>query len=628
MDKQQTINIINSNVKQNGREEITGPVLNNVLLAMVEYSSEAVPVQDLGPIEEELDDHERRITSNTDNITNVNNRIDRLDETKVRIVGLFPAIDNPVYQSDWNRRVYNYIINGTANENALKKDQLNVITSNFSMENTSANWKFTQVNNNPMIDVRGHKTTFRGALGFEVNPENKVEVAPSYIRGLNNNMEWTITKRGDNTLPSMLYLPQGETLQTLATSVNGIKADINGNVTLESVDPYQLPIATSSRLGGVRVGTGLTIGFDGVLSATPLNYELPTATSTVKGGIRIGNGLTSNIQGVTSLLPATPFIIGGVRPDNSTITVDENGTLTVIGGGSGGGYVLPTATTTRLGGIIVGSGLTINASGVLSATGGSGGSFNPNGANTVTNAFSLTSPTWSIKSDYAGDDSNVLTFDVGVGTRVSFNKSTGIRFDDSARDRAMYIEPSGISLQQDSENGLYIGLSSMITNKGEYSYPTQSGTMVMSVNGVKADATGNIVVSGGGATYTGSNGIQISGSNVITPQYGTTSNTVAQGNDSRFPTTAEKTSWNNKLDKPTANAELASVVGFDAGGVSKKSEVVEIASSWTSGTAPTSTQLTDAFPNAMFVMAVNLTVPKMYIKSGGGWKSVNLETVV
>ena len=44
-----------------------------------------------------------------------------------------------------------------------------------------------------------------------------------------------------------------------------------------------------------------------------------------------------------------------------------------VGEGGGGGYVLPTATANRLGGIKVGSGLTVDSGGTLSADGGAGG---------------------------------------------------------------------------------------------------------------------------------------------------------------------------------------------------------------------------------------------------------------
>lgn len=45
------------------------------------------------------------------------------------------------------------------------------------------------------------------------------------------------------------------------------------------------------------------------------------------------------------------------------------------GGGGGGGYTLPTATATRLGGVKVGSGLSVESDGTLSASGGGGGTY-------------------------------------------------------------------------------------------------------------------------------------------------------------------------------------------------------------------------------------------------------------
>lgn len=60
-----------------------------------------------------------------------------------------------------------------------------------------------------------------------------------------------------------------------------------------------------------------------------------------------------------------------------------------VGEGGGGGYVLPTATASRLGGIKVGSGLSIENDGTLSADGGAGG-----GDYIVTEALSsITNPT-------------------------------------------------------------------------------------------------------------------------------------------------------------------------------------------------------------------------------------------
>lgn len=56
-----------------------------------------------------------------------------------------------------------------------------------------------------------------------------------------------------------------------------------------------LPIASSSTLGGVKIGSGLTVAEDGTISAAAA-YTLPTASTSVKGGIKVGTGLTMSSE--------------------------------------------------------------------------------------------------------------------------------------------------------------------------------------------------------------------------------------------------------------------------------------------------------------------------------------------
>ena len=56
-----------------------------------------------------------------------------------------------------------------------------------------------------------------------------------------------------------------------------------------------LPIASSSTLGGVKIGSGLTVAEDGTISAAAA-YTLPTASSSVKGGIKVGTGFTMSSE--------------------------------------------------------------------------------------------------------------------------------------------------------------------------------------------------------------------------------------------------------------------------------------------------------------------------------------------
>lgn len=73
----------------------------------------------------------------------------------------------------------------------------------------------------------------------------------------------------------------------------------------------ELPIATSSTLGAVKVGSGLVVASDGTLSAN--QYTLPVASPATLGGVKIdGNGLTITTDGVLS---ATG---GGSIPTNLT----------------------------------------------------------------------------------------------------------------------------------------------------------------------------------------------------------------------------------------------------------------------------------------------------------------------
>lgn len=61
---------------------------------------------------------------------------------------------------------------------------------------------------------------------------------------------------------------------------------------------YELPTASASTLGGVKVGEGLSIDAGGVLSAS--GYELPAASASTLGGVKVGEGLSIDAGGVLS----------------------------------------------------------------------------------------------------------------------------------------------------------------------------------------------------------------------------------------------------------------------------------------------------------------------------------------
>ena len=103
-------------------------------------------------------------------------------------------------------------------------------------------------------------------------------------------------------LPETVYAPQDDAWVVLRNSAVPItyfwyyiknKADS----VYQPAGTYltSLPIASSSTLGGVKIGSGLTVAEDGTISAAA-QYTLPTASSSVKGGIKVGTGLTMSSE--------------------------------------------------------------------------------------------------------------------------------------------------------------------------------------------------------------------------------------------------------------------------------------------------------------------------------------------
>lgn len=65
---------------------------------------------------------------------------------------------------------------------------------------------------------------------------------------------------------------------------------------------YTLPTASTTVLGGVKVdGSSITIDGSGIISAAPSGYVLPIASQSTLGGIKIGSGLTVDANGVVDV---------------------------------------------------------------------------------------------------------------------------------------------------------------------------------------------------------------------------------------------------------------------------------------------------------------------------------------
>ena len=100
---------------------------------------------------------------------------------------------------------------------------------------------------------------------------------------------------------------------TKNSSGNLVISKESGDSTITLPQEYVLPKATSSTLGGVKVGDNINVDANGVISVDdpPAPYSLPIASDTTLGGIKVGNNLT--IDSETGVLSA----------DAQSITVDD-----------------------------------------------------------------------------------------------------------------------------------------------------------------------------------------------------------------------------------------------------------------------------------------------------------------
>ena len=60
---------------------------------------------------------------------------------------------------------------------------------------------------------------------------------------------------------------------------------------LAGTTPITLPIASDTHIGGIKVGTGLSITEDGTLNATQQQQQIPVASELTLGAVKVGTGL-------------------------------------------------------------------------------------------------------------------------------------------------------------------------------------------------------------------------------------------------------------------------------------------------------------------------------------------------
>lgn len=202
---------------------------------------------------------------------------------------------------------------------------------------------------------------------------------------INNNTTYSLSKSGstitltgsDGSKTSVTDADTNTTYNAATTSANGLMTSamvtkLNG--VADGANKYSLPTASASTLGGVKVGTNLTIS-SGVLSAKDTTYS--AATTSAAGLMSAADktkldGIAEGANKYTYTLPTASSTLGGVKT-TSTVTSTSGLTACPIISGvpyykdTNTTYTLPNATSSTLGGVKIGSNITIS-NGTISLT--------------------------------------------------------------------------------------------------------------------------------------------------------------------------------------------------------------------------------------------------------------------
>ena len=389
--------------------------------------------------------------------------------------------------------------------------------------------------------------------------------------------------------------------------------------------PYELPTATASRLGGIRVGGGLDIFPDGTLSVTS-TFNLQPATSDRLGGMFLGYQETgSNDYAVRLDGEGRAYVIipGGTGPGGSSYlrqlldvkndglkvlrddgsAVQDGDSLVysssaskwvaklVTGGGGGvSGYIgtTPVRTTSEaqaLTGIqsfqlssskslvewdntneawhFIGN---VYADGWIAAGGiGSGGSGGGGGSYSAGTGIDIIGSTISLKQATTSSLGGVI---VSPGKGLNFTNGV-LSFTGGGGSGTSYTAGDGIDL---TNNAITVKTASSSEIGGIKLGYTQSGKTYP----VLVDGSGNAYVSvpweggsggGGGGTVTSVGIAAASGSHISVSSNSpiTTSGTITLGFDSGYSlvSSSEKSNWNSKTDN------IGTITGITMNGSSK-----------------------------------------------------------
>lgn len=262
-------------------------------------------------------DNADKIATIQGQITEIYSKIDALNTRLTKVEGDITTIKGQIDTINQQITSINQAISSIREEISNLTEQIAGITSsitNLTNRVQTVEGKVTTIEGN-ITDIQGDITNIEGDI-------TNINNALDDIKG--GTTELPYVKKAGDTMSGALNMGSNK-VSDMATPTDDADAATKKYVDDKvSGAEYKLPIAGPTKLGGVKVGSGLNITADGTLSATGggggIGDYLPLAGGTMSGDIVMSDGTNINFDQS-----------GSIYNDNGSVVVKSNGSVVGMG---------------------------------------------------------------------------------------------------------------------------------------------------------------------------------------------------------------------------------------------------------------------------------------------------------
>lgn len=262
-------------------------------------------------------DNADKIATIQGQITEIYSKIDALNTRLTKVEGDITTIKGQIDTINQQITTINQAISSIREEISNITEQIAGITSsitNLTNRVQTVEGKVTTIEGN-ITDIQGDITNIEGDI-------TNINNALDDIKG--GTTELPYVKKAGDTMSGALNMGSNK-VSDVATPTDDADAATKKYVDDKiSEAEYKLPIAGPTKLGGVKVGSGLNITADGTLSATGggggVGDYLPLAGGTMSGDIVMSDGTSINFDQS-----------GSIYNDNGSVVVKSNGPVVEMG---------------------------------------------------------------------------------------------------------------------------------------------------------------------------------------------------------------------------------------------------------------------------------------------------------